>query len=208
MSRGRGQGLTTEDGRRAVELARESVRKYVSHGRRTDPGSMRDAFYIRAGAMVRLETADGRSQLRGCASAHDRPAELENGSIQLGNAIVDAAVRAASDSSRGEVRPSELSNLRVSVFTVQESEPCRDPSNEVVVGDHGLAIEANGSQAWMYPTVAIDNDWSVFEYLDRTARKAGLPNGGWEDDDVTVRRLIGQVFEERDPEGTVVELIG
>lgn len=169
---------------------------------------MRDAFYIRAGAMVRLETADGRGQLRGCASAHDRPAELDNDSIQLGHAIVDAAVRAASDSSRGEVRPSELSNLRVSVFTVQEGEPSVDPTNDVVVGDHGLAIENGSSHAWMYPTVAMDHDWSVFEYLDRTARKAGLPNGGWENDDATVRRLVGQVFEERAPEGTVVELVG
>lgn len=208
MSRGLPDGLTAEDGRRAVELARESVRKYVSHGRRTDPGSMREAFYLRAGAMVRLETADGRGQLRGCASAHDRPTELDNGSIQLGHAIVDAAVRAASDSSRGEVRPSELSNLRVSVFTVQEAEVCTDPANEIEVGVHGLAVEQNGTHAWMYPTVPIVHDWSAFEYLDRTARKAGVASGAWENGDATVLRLSGQVFEERKPEGSVAELIG
>lgn len=204
MSRGR-QALAADDGRRAVELARESVRKYVSHGRRTDPGSMRDAFYIRAGAMVRLETADGRGQLRGCASAHDRPGDLSNGSIQLGHAIVDAAVRAASGTSRGEVRPSELSNIRVSVFTVETVETCTDPETEVTVGEDGLAVQGPDTHAWMYPTVPVENDWSVFEYLDRTARKAGVPFSALENGDATVLRLSGQVFEEREPEGSVAE---
>jgi hypothetical protein len=168
---------------------------------------MRDAFYQRAGAIVRLETADGRGRLRGCESAHDHPAELSDESLQLGHAVVDAAVRAASESSRDEVRPAELSNIRISVFAVQDAHPCTDPEADVSVGRDGLAIQGQGSHAWMYPTVPTAQDWSVFEYLDRTASKAGLSRDAWEDEDVTVLRLAGQVFEEREPEGSVTELL-
>ena len=44
--------LSYDDGARAVELARESVLSYVRHGQREQPGSMRDSFYNRTGAVV------------------------------------------------------------------------------------------------------------------------------------------------------------
>lgn len=207
MSRGRGMGLSPDDGTRAVELAREAVRKFVSHGQRVEPGSMRDAFYTRSGAVVRLETADGRKQLRGCEAEPDRPGLLQGEATQLGHAIVDASVRAASDSSRGEVRPSELSNLRVSVFCVNGFEPATEPVEDIEVGTHGIAIEGRDSFAWMFPSVPIDQGWSTVEYLDRTATKADLPRDAWEDEDVDVLKLDGQLFAEREPEGTVAEIL-
>jgi hypothetical protein len=207
MSQGRHEALSAEDGRRAVELARESVQSFVEHGRRQDPGSMRDAFYMRAGAVVRLETADRGGRLRGCASAPERPTTLAADSVQLGHAIVDAAVRAASDESRGEVRPAELSNLAVSVFTVQGIEECEDPESELRVGKDGVAMEGRESMAWLYPTVPDTQGWSAVECLDRTARKAGLPGDAWESPDVTVLRLAGQVFEQEAPGGHVREFL-
>lgn len=205
MSRGRDRAMNAEDGRHAVALARDAVRTYVTHGRRFDPGSMRDIFYRRDGAMVRLETATGRGRLRGCASAPERPGALESEPLQLGQAIVEAAVTAASNASRDEVRPAELSNISVSLFTVQTVEKCSDPATEIRVGADGVAMAGRDTRAWMYPTVPEREDWPVFEYLDRTARKAGLPDGAWDMSDVTVYRLGGQVFEEEAPSGYVAE---
>ncbi|MFB6267807.1 MAG: AMMECR1 domain-containing protein [Halodesulfurarchaeum sp.] len=208
MSRGRTEELSAEDGTRAVELAREAVRKFVSHGRREDPGSMRDSFYHRAGAFVRLETADGRGQLRGAASVPGRPSALGKEANRLGHAIVDAAIKAASESSRGAVSAPELSNLCVSVFVLEEGRTVADPLTDVEVGVHGVALEQDEQVAWMYPTVPVRQGWSVAEFLDRTASKAGLGPGGWEGDGVAVTRLSGPVFEERDPEGAVERTIG
>jgi Uncharacterized conserved protein len=81
--------LSYDDGARAVELARESVLSYVRHGQREQPGSMRDSFYNRTGALVRIKSTRGMGRLRGCAGAY-RSTE------QLGHAIVDAAIEAAS----------------------------------------------------------------------------------------------------------------
>lgn len=199
--------LSFEDGERAVELARESVEAYVQNGQREQPGSMRDAFYNRTGAFVRLESTRGRGRLRGCAGAHESARELGSGSKQLGHAIVEASIRASSDASCGsEVEAAELESLRVSVCTVSSLLLTDDPVEDIELGVHGVAVDGRDCHGWMYPTLPVENDWSVFEYLDRTCRKAGLPNGAWEDEDVMVTLFEGQVFSEIEPEGEVEEL--
>ncbi|MFB6093943.1 MAG: TIGR00296 family protein [Halanaeroarchaeum sp.] len=196
-------GLSFDDGARAVELARDAVRAFVEDGRREEPGSMRDAFYDRSSAFVRLETTTQRGQLRGCASAHDAPAELERDAERLGMTIVDAAIAAASDDSRSTVTAPELDSLVVTVFVAEEVTPVDDPATDLVVGRHGLAIEGPSTGGWMFPTVPVDNDWGVYEYLDRTARKAGLPADAWGDEDVRVLALEGPVYAENEPGGSV-----
>ncbi|CQH44676.1 AMMECR1 domain protein [Halobacterium hubeiense] len=201
--------LSFEDGARTVELARESVEAFVRNGQREQPGSMRDAFYNRTSAFVRLESTHGRGRLRGCAGAQKSARDLGSRDQQLGHAIVEASIKAASDASCGsEVEAAELPNLRVSVCTVSNLVLTDDPVEDIELGVHGVAIDGDGQHGWMYPTLPVENDWSVFEYLDRTCRKAGLPNGAWEDDDVMVTLFEGQVFREtgEDAEEPVEEL--
>ncbi|MFC4541194.1 TIGR00296 family protein [Halosolutus amylolyticus] len=200
MSQRQGVDLSFEDGARAVELARESVESYVEHGQREQPGSMREAFYERTGAFVRLESTRGRGSLRGCAGGY-RSGE------QLGHVIVDAAIEAASEDSCGsEVSPSELPNLTVSVCAVRNVVLTDDPLADIDLGTHGVAIDGGGENGWLYPTVPVENGWSAREYLDRTCRKAGLPPTAWQDDDVVVTLFEGQVFRERDPDGSVEQV--
>jgi uncharacterized protein (TIGR00296 family) len=206
MAQGQSVELSFEDGARTVELARESVEAFVRNGQREQPGSMRDAFYNRTSAFVRLESTRGRGRLRGCAGAHESVRELGSGNQQLGHAIVEAAIKAASDASCGsEVEAAELPNIEVSVCTVSNLVLTDDPVEDIDLGVHGVAIDGDGQHGWMYPTLPVENDWSVFEYLDRTCRKAGLPNGAWEDDDVMVTLFEGQVFRETDDDEQPVE---
>ncbi|SDK44585.1 TIGR00296 family protein [Natronorubrum texcoconense] len=200
MSQRQGVNLSYEDGARAVELARESVESFVQHGQREQPGSMREAFYERTGAFVRLESTRGRGSLRGCAGGY-RSGE------QLGHVIVDAAIEAASEDSCGsEVTPSELPNLTVSVCAVRNVVLTDDPLADLELGTHGVAIDGGGESGWLYPTVPVENRWSAEEYLDRTSRKAGLAPKAWQDDDVIVTLFEGQVFRERDADGSIEEL--
>ncbi|MFB6068844.1 MAG: TIGR00296 family protein [Halobacterium sp.] len=202
MARGMVDGLSREDGTRAVELARDAIREFVANGRREDPGSMRDAFYARHGAFVRLETDAPRAQLRGCAGAYETPSELAHGSRHLGTAIVDAAIAAASGDSRNAVTAPELDNITVSVFIVDRVVETDDPVNDIEVGRHGVGVEGRGEAGWMFPTVPVEHGWGVHEYLDRTARKAGLPADAWMDD-VAVSVLGGEVYAEMAPGGSV-----
>ncbi|SDQ20549.1 TIGR00296 family protein [Natronobacterium texcoconense] len=195
-----GVDLSYEDGARAVELAREAVESYVEHGQREQPGSMRETFYERTGAFVRLESTRGRGSLRGCAGGY-------RSDDQLGHVIVDAAIEAASEDSCGsEVTPSELPNLTVSICAVNNVVLTDDPVADLKLGKHGVAIDGSGEGGWLYPTVPVENGWSEREYLDRTCRKAKLAPGAWQDDDVVVTLFEGQVFRERAADGSIEEV--
>ncbi|MWV41629.1 TIGR00296 family protein [Natrialba sp. INN-245] len=199
MSQRQGVDLSYEDGARAVKLAREAVESYVEHGQREQPGSMREAFYERTGAFVRLESTRGRGSLRGCAGGY-------RSDDQLGHVIVDAAIEAASEDSCGsEVSPSELPNLTVSVCAVRNVVLTDDPLADMELGTHGVAIDG-GEGSWLYPTVPVENGWSEREYLDRICRKAKLAPTAWQDDDVVVTLFEGQVFREREADGSIEEL--
>lgn len=200
MSNAQEVTLSYEDGARAVELARESVEGYVKSGKREQPGSMRDAFYIRTGAFVRLTSTRGRGSLRGCAGEY-------NVDERLGHVIVDAAINAASGSSCGsEVTPAELSNLVVSVCAVTDVIRSDSPTADLDVGTHGAVVDTGQDRCWLYPTVPVENGWSAEEYLDRLCRKANAPPGSWQEDDVTVSLFEGRIFREREPDGSVEEL--
>ncbi|MFC6725833.1 TIGR00296 family protein [Halobium palmae] len=200
MSEAQAVHLTYEDGARAVELARESVESFVLQGQREHPGSMRDAFYNRTGAFVRLQSTRGRGRLRGCAGAY-------RGKDQLGHAIVDAAIQAASgDSCGSEVEPAELSSLNISVCVVCDYLLTDDPLSDLELGRHGVAVDRDGNHGWLYPTVPIENGWSAEEYLTRTCRKAGLSPFAWKEDDTMVTLFEGQVFRERPDGGSVEQL--
>jgi len=199
MSQGQGVDLSYEDGARAVELAREAVDSYVRHGQREQPGSMREAFYERTGAFVRLESTRGRGSLRGCAGGY-------RSGDQLGHVIVDAAIEAASgDSCGSEVSPSELSNLTVSVCIVRNVVLTDDPLADLEVGTHGVAVDG-GEGGWLYPTVPVENGWTAREYLERTCRKAKLAPDAWQDGNVGVTLFEGQVFREREADGSIEQV--
>ncbi len=199
MSHAEGATLSYEDGARAVELAREAVDGFVRNGKREHPGSMRDALYLRTGAFIRLESTRGRGSLRGCAGRYDA-------NEQLGHVIIETAIEAASDDSCGSaVTPTELSNLTISVCIVNEIEEPEQPLEALDLGTHGVAL-ADDPDGWLYPTVPVNQHWSPREYLDRTCRKANLPPGAWQQDDVPVVLFDCQIFEEREPEGSVGEI--
>jgi uncharacterized protein (TIGR00296 family) len=192
--------VSYDDGARAVELARESVESFVLHGQREQPGSMRDAFYNRTGAFVRLQSTRGRRRLRGCAGAY-------RGKDQLGHAVVDAAIQAASgDSCGSEIEPAELSSLNVSVCIVNNHILTNDPLSDLELGTHGVAIDNGDNHAWLYPTIPVENGWSEEEFLTRACRKAKLSPFAWRDEDTMVTLFEGQVFRERDDGGSVEEL--
>lgn len=200
MSEAQSVSLTYEDGARAVELARESVESYVLHGQREQPGSMRDAFYARTGAFVRLRSTRGRERLRGCAGAH-------GGNDQLGHAIVDAAIQAASENSCGsEIEPPELQNLTVSVCIVANTVLTDDPLADLELGTHGVTIDNGGEHGWLYPTIPVENGWSEEEFLTRACKKAQLSPFAWKDDETMVTLFEGKVFRERPDGGSVEEL--
>ena len=160
---------------------------------------MRDAFYNRTGAFVRIQSTRGRRRLRGCAGAY-------RGKDQLGHAIVDAAIKAASaDSCGSELEAKELDNVSISVCIVCEHLLTDDPLADLELGTHGVAVDGADSHGWLYPTLPVEHGWSAEEYLSRACKKAKLSPFAWNDGETMVTLFEGQVFRERD-DGTIERL--
>lgn len=192
--------LSSEDGARAVELAREAVESFVEHGQREQPGSMREAFYARSGAFVRITSTRGRGRLRGCAGSN-------GGENQLGHAIVEAAIEAASENSAGSaIEPKELSNLTISVCLVTDNLLTSEPAADLELGTHGVAVDGGANHGWLYPTIPVENGWSPEEFLSRACRTAGLSPLAWQDGETKVTLFSGRVFREHPDDGRVVGL--
>lgn len=198
-----GTVLSTEKGDRAVELARDSVRSYVADGKRERPGCMKDVFYERVGAAVRLDSTRGRRRVRGSGVSYKRDKHLSQ-------AIVDASIE-ASESCEGtsEVSGCELGSVSVTLCVLSSVEEVgEDAAERCEIGRHGAIVENGRDTGWMLPTVPVERGWSAAELLDRTCRKSGIDHGCWRDgsSDSTVYLFEGQVFREQNPDGRVKEV--
>ncbi len=69
-------------------------------------------------------------------------------------------------------------------------------SKEIVLGRHGIYIKKDYRSGTMLPQVAIENNWSVEEFLGYTSRdKAGIGWDGWKNADIYIYE--GIVLEEK-----------
>lgn len=198
-----GTVLSTEKGKRAVELARDSMRSYVVDGKRERPGCMKDVFYERVGAAVRLDSTRGRRRVRGSGISYKRDKHLSQ-------AIVDAVIE-ASDSCEGtsEVGKCELDSVAVTLCVMSSVEKVGADAAEVCeVGRHGAVVESGRDTGWMLPTVPVERGWSSTELLDRTCCKSGIDQGCWREGSsgANVYLFEGQVFREQEPGGGVKEV--
>jgi len=196
-----GTVLSKQKGERAVELARDSIRSYVEEGKRERPGCMKEVFYDRVGASVRLDSTRGRRRVRGSGVSYKRDK-------QLSEAIVDASIEASEEcKGTSEVSSCELDSVAVTLCIMPSVEEVSDsPAEAVEVGRHGVVVEDGRNRGWMLPTVPVERDWSPTQLLDRTSCKAEIGNGGWREDDVSVYAFEGQIFREREPGGGVEEV--
>lgn len=193
--------LDTEDARAAIDLARTAIESYVTSGKRERPGCMDEVFYERTGVFVKLECTRGRGRVRGSAGSFRREK-------QLSEAIVDAAIEAASENTgRSEVEACEMDSLAVTLCLVGGIQDAGDaPEENVEIGRDGVLVESPDGAGWMLPTMPVDRGWNVTEYLDRTCCKAGCSRGDWRTDAVDVYRFEGQIFQEQEPGGRIAEI--
>ena len=197
--------LSSEDGRRAVELARQSLERSLAGGgagsRPVAGADLPPVFDELRGVFVTLRRHPSGS-LRGCIGF---PLPV----LPLRKAIRDAALSAATADPRfPPVRAAELGDLTVEVSVLTVPVPVAAASPEEIVrsvrvGRDGLIVDGYGASGLLLPQVAPEQGWSSEELLDGTCEKAGLPPRAWRDPKVKLRRFEAEVFSERSPGGDV-----
>lgn len=191
-------GIDSSVGAVAVGFARDVIERHLGDEPMPDPPTHASALANDRGAFVTLET---NGDLRGCIG---RPYPRQPGH----EAIRRGAIGAATDDPRfPPVTREELSHITVEVSLLGTPEPVSpdlDRSNPgVEIGRDGLIVTAGGNSGLLLPQVAIEQGWSVEEFLEGACRKARLPRDCWQDSDVEIRRFAAAVFAESEPRGDV-----
>jgi len=195
--------LTAEQGAEIVRLARRTLDSYVPTKER--PGRVRWSGYLgeRRGTFVTLNllAPEGES-LRGCVGF---PYPVK----ELGEAVVEAAVGAASEDPRfPPVQPSELTGILVEVSALTKPETIKvgkriELPSTIRIGTDGLIISTPSQSGLLLPQVAVEFNLKASDFLTEACIKAGLPPDSWLLDGVKVQKFQAEVFAEVVPRGTV-----
>ncbi|NVM52999.1 MAG: TIGR00296 family protein [Candidatus Helarchaeota archaeon] len=206
--------FSLEDGKFAVNLAREAVRTFVETQKKIEPPStFPEKFKEKGGVFVTLKTMSKKLEkvekdLRGCIG-FTQPV------YPLIEAIVESAIASATRDSRfhppygpGPVKPEELKNIvfEVSILTPPELLEVKN-SNEylekIKIGRDGLIIQRGGFSGLLLPQVPVDWKWDIETFLEHTCNKAFMPPDCWKKLDTKIYTFQAIIFEEIEPLGDI-----
>lgn len=181
--------LNREQRKRLLEIARNSIKTYLSTGRKPEVQENDPLLQERMGAFVTLNE-DG--QLRGCI-----------GNLTVGTPLYltvrDMAVEAAVGDPRfAAVRAQELGKIDIEISVLSPLERV-DSAERVELGRHGVVIRRGGRSGVFLPQVATETGWTKEEFLGNLcAHKAGLSPDAWKDKDTEIYVFTAEVFSEKD----------
>ncbi|MEQ1829460.1 MAG: AmmeMemoRadiSam system radical SAM enzyme, partial [Pirellula sp.] len=132
-------------------------------------------------------------QLRGCCGFLGRPTPLKE-------AVFSSAHRTATEDHRmPAISAAELKYLSLDVsllaspivLTVKGEKRI----DHVQVGKHGLKITLGNQSGLLLPSVPVEQNWTVEEFLKGVCRKAGLPEDAWTRNDAILETFEGLFIE-------------
>jgi hypothetical protein len=184
--------IPEEDGKRFLDLARESIVSYFSEKEPSVPEEIKTRYSGRQGCFV---TIHKNGQLRGCIG-------FPEPEIPLWQGISEAARSAAFRDPRfPPLKEEELKDIdiEISVLTVPKEIVVSDPKeypDKIEIGKHGLIIRSSFCSGLLLPQVATEFGFSPKEFLECLCRKAGLSDGSWKDKDCSIYSFEAQIFSE------------
>jgi AmmeMemoRadiSam system protein A len=178
--------ISPEEKRELLALAREAITRAltgVSDSRRLlrSPG-----LEQRCGLFVTLKRA---GQLRGCIGYIEstRP---------LGDVVGEIAVKSALEDPR--FPPLTAAELPETTIQLSILSPLRRMQGigELNIGTHGLLLELGPHRGLLLPQVAVEFGWGPEEFLEATARKAGLHREAWQDSGASIFIFTAEIVDE------------
>jgi AmmeMemoRadiSam system protein A len=180
--------LNEAEQRQLLDLARQAIEAAVRHHVLPEPlpdaADLKGPLREHHAAFVTLRKGH---ELRGCVGCVETTKPLYE-------TVRECAVAAALHDFRFQpVRPDELPYLHLEVSVLS---PLSDIEvDHIEVGQHGLLISHQGRRGLLLPQVAVEWNWDRKQFLDATARKAGLPQDCWRQG-ARIQAFTTQVFAE------------
>nr|WP_295001058.1 TIGR00296 family protein [uncultured Methanobrevibacter sp.] len=139
-------------------------------------------------------TLNKKSNLRGCIGY----AEPIKPAI---DATMEVALAAAFNDPRfNEVSESEFDDLEFEVTVLTKPEIIevahyKQYFDEIEIGRDGLIIQKGYARGLLLPQVAVENAFTIEDFLEHTCMKAGISADSWMDESCDVYKFQGQIFK-------------
>ncbi len=197
--------LSLKEGEELVKTARKVV-ELALEGKEFQPSEeFKKKYSEKRGVFVTIKTFPEK-ELRGCIGY---PYPI----FPLWKALIDSAKAAAFEDPRfPPLRKDEINKVifEVTVLTPPQEIKYKDPSElleKIKIGKDGLIIQYGPYSGLLLPQVPVEEGWDVVEFLSYTCLKAGLPPDCWTWKGIKIYKFQGQIFEEVEPKGKVVEVV-
>ncbi len=196
-------GLSIDEGRAAVALARETLEAHVRGLQQGPMKGLPGVFKEKRGVFVTLNTVrSGTPMLRGCIG-YSEPVK------PLGDAIRDVTVYASEDPRfPSPVSKEELGGIvvEVSVLTLPQdlgAASRQDLPSKIRLGIDGLIVSNSYTSGLFLPQVATEQGWDQETYISEACEKAGLPLDAWLMEGTRIQTFQAEIFAEKSPRGEV-----
>jgi AmmeMemoRadiSam system protein A len=181
-------GLSPEEKRVLLNIARSAIEKRLSGGRTQMPQVTSRTLQEKRGVFVTLHK---EGALRGCIG-------YIKGFKPLHQAVGEMAVSAAFGDPRfPPVLTEELADLEVEISVLTPLHRVDDVS-EIRIGEHGLFIVRGHQSGLLLPQVASEYGWDRETFLQQTCLKAGLPKQAWRDAETEIYSFGADVFSQKE----------
>jgi AmmeMemoRadiSam system protein B/AmmeMemoRadiSam system protein A len=177
-------GLTGEDKKELLALARKAVTERVKEGRITVYETDNPRLKTDGAAFV---TIDRQGMLRGCIG-HIRPFMPLYKSV-----IRNAGAACARDHRFKPMTPEELKDMEIEISVLSPLVPING-IEEIELGKHGVYLVVEQSSAIFLPLVPLEFGWDKAEMLRQLSLKAGLKPDDWKHGELY--KFEAEVFKE------------
>jgi AmmeMemoRadiSam system protein B/AmmeMemoRadiSam system protein A len=171
--------FSEEEKNQLFAIARNSINTRLSSKRKIliDEKSMPGKFKEPMGAFVTLKK---NGELRGCIGRFISSAPLYE-------VVQSSAISSAFEDPRfSPVTEEEFKKTDIEITVLGPLKKIND-IKEIILGKHGIYIKKDFRSGTMLPQVAIENGWTVEQFLGYTSRdKAGLGWDGWKDAEIYI----------------------
>ena len=178
--------MNNQTQQRILNIAHTALRNYFAGKMEVNDIEDDPELHRKSGVFVSIYV-DGT--LRGCIGhiEDDKP---------LSEIIAQMAVAAATKDPRFlPLTEDEFDHLTFEISVLSPFEAVKDPE-EIIIGEHGLFIEAENARGLLLPQVAERYQWTPDEFLRETCKKAGLPEDAYTREEVKISKFSAFVITE------------
>ena len=175
--------LSEADKKSLLCLARNTIKGKITAEKvpRYSQAAATDILRLRVGAFVSVYV-DGK--LRGCIGTFSEEEFLYRNVEKM------ALSASTSDSRFRSIETDELDNLMIEISVLSPRKQIFN-KKEIILGKHGIYMKNGMNRGTLLPQVAINQNWSVDEFLGNCARyKADIGWDGWKTADLFVYEAI------------------